>query len=82
MERELVTKRLIQSGLQASRSAGGVSDGCGDVSGRSEHACNCVLNEAEPAASHGGRDLAMDLSWCAAAQDRAWHEPGLGTEAA
>jgi hypothetical protein len=47
-----------------------------DVSGRSEHACNCVLNEAEAAASRGGGHPAMDLSACASVEDSAWDEPG------
>jgi hypothetical protein len=70
------TEELMRSGLQASRSAGRASHGCRDVYRRSEHACNCVLNEAELAGSCGERSLAMDLSsfasvvgWCLA---RAW----------
>jgi hypothetical protein len=35
------------------------------------------LNEAEVAASRGGRHLAMDLSSGASVEDNAWHEPGL-----
>jgi hypothetical protein len=71
------TSGLIHSGLQASRSAGSVGDVCRDVSGRSEHACNCVLNEAEAAASRGGRHPAMDLSACASVEDGVCDEPGL-----
>jgi hypothetical protein len=48
-----------------------------DVSGRSEHACNCVLNEAEAAASRGGRHPSMDLSACASVEDGVCDEPGL-----
>jgi hypothetical protein len=46
MHYELATRWLIHSGLQASRSAS--ADVCQQgVLGRSEHACNCVLNGAE-----------------------------------
>src|SRR5947209_2764828 len=58
---ELATVWLIHSGLQASRSAGSVGDGC-----------NCVLNEAEAAVSRGGRHPSMDLSGCVSAEDSAW----------
>jgi len=30
---------------------------------RSEHACNCLLNEAEAASSRLAANVAMDLSW-------------------
>jgi hypothetical protein len=51
---ELGYFQLIHSGLQSSRSADSKRNVCRARRGRSEHACNCVLNEAEAASPAEG----------------------------
>jgi hypothetical protein len=73
---ELGCFQLIHSGLQASRSAASADERGPRGDRRSEHACNCVLNEAEAASPAEGGFFLWTCHRLDGAEDSVWEMVG------